>query len=101
MKHNKAKRGSLMRILKATISSYKLTSFFVLILIIASAIANVYGSLFMQKLVDDYITPLLSQKQADFTPYFMLFYNCCVFIYSESSVHGSITIYVSQFPLAL
>lgn len=70
MKPNKKHRGSLMRILKATISTYKLLSFFVLILIIASACANVYGSLFMQKLVDDYITPLLSQNHPDFTPLF-------------------------------
>ena len=68
MKPNKVGKGSLMRILKATISEYKFMSFMVLLLIIGSAVANVYGSMFMQQLVDNYITPMLAQSNPDFTP---------------------------------
>ena len=62
------RKNSLMRILKEAIASHKILSALVLLLIIFSAFASVYGSLFMQKLVDDYITPLSTQTNPDFTP---------------------------------
>jgi ATP-binding cassette subfamily B protein len=40
----------------------------VAILIFVSVLANVQGTMFIQKLIDDYITPMLSQQTADFMP---------------------------------
>ncbi len=54
--------NSLKRVIKETITSYKIESLIVLVLIIVSSIANVYGSMFLKSLIDDYIVPLLSQK---------------------------------------
>ena len=61
---NNRDTNSLKRVIKETITSYKIESFIVLVLIIVSSIANVYGSMFLKSLIDDYIVPLLSQKYA-------------------------------------
>ena len=58
---NNRDTNSLKRVIKETITSYKIESFIVLVLIIVSSIANVYGSMFLKSLIDDYIVPLLSQ----------------------------------------
>lgn len=58
----------LKRVLQETFNRYKLACISVLILIIVSAFANVYGSMFLKTLIDDYITPMLSQKTPDFNP---------------------------------
>ncbi len=65
---NNKEMGSLKRVIKETISSYKLGCLCVLILIILSSVANVYGSVFLKSLIDDYITPLLSQNVPDYAP---------------------------------
>ncbi len=62
------KTNSLIKLLKETISTYKFRSFMVLVLIIISAFANVRGSMFMQSLIDDYIAPLLGQKNPSYQP---------------------------------
>lgn len=59
---------SLKRVIKETITSYKIESFIVLVLIIVSSIANVYGSMFLKSLIDDYIVPLLSQTVPNYVP---------------------------------
>ena len=58
----------LKRVLQETFNRYKLACISVLILIIVSAFANVYGSMFLKTLIDDYITPMLSQETPDFNP---------------------------------
>lgn len=58
----------LKRILAVTFSHYKLHCFVVLLLIIASSVANVYGSMFIKDLIDVYIVPMLSQDVPDFSP---------------------------------
>ena len=60
---NNRDTNSLKRVIKETITSYKIESFIVLVLIIVSSIANVYGSMFLKSLIDDYIVPLLSQTE--------------------------------------
>lgn len=40
----------------------------VAILILVSVLANVQGTLFIQKLIDDYIAPMLTQEVPDFHP---------------------------------
>ena len=46
---NNRDTNSLKRVIKETITSYKIESFIVLVLIIVSSIANVYGSMFLNK----------------------------------------------------
>ena len=65
---NNKEMGNLKRVVKETFSSYKLGCICVLILIIISSVANVYGSVFLKSLIDDYITPLLSQNVPDYSP---------------------------------
>lgn len=60
--------NSLKRVILETISTYKVASLFVLILIVISSVANVYGSMFLKSLIDDYIVPLLSQDVPNYTP---------------------------------
>ena len=40
----------------------------VAILIFVSVLANVQGTMFIQKLIDDYIAPMLTQEVPDFEP---------------------------------
>lgn len=65
---NKTKNNGLSRIIKVTISNYKLACFFILIFILISCFANVYGSTFLKDLIDVYIVPMLSQDTPDFGP---------------------------------
>ena len=65
---NNRDTNSLKRVIKETITSYKIESFIVLVLIIVSSIANVYGSMFLKSLIDDYIVPLLSQTVPNYMP---------------------------------
>lgn len=67
---NNRDTNSLKRVIKETITSYKIESFIVLVLIIVSSIANVYGSMFLKSLIDDYIVPLLSQTVPNYMPLF-------------------------------
>lgn len=60
--------NGLKRVMKETVKHYKLQSCIVLILILVSAIANVYGSVFLQTLIDDYITPLTLMATPDYGP---------------------------------
>ena len=65
---NNRDTNSLKRVIKETITSYKIESFIALVLIIVSSIANVYGSMFLKSLIDDYIVPLLSQTVPNYVP---------------------------------
>ena len=58
----------LGRILGYTFKNYKIHMIIVLICIIVSVLANVQGTLFIQSLIDDYITPLMNTSSPDFTP---------------------------------
>ncbi len=65
---NKKKNNGLFRIIKVTISNYKLACFFIFIFILISCFANVYGSTFLKDLIDVYIVPMLSQGTPDYGP---------------------------------
>lgn len=67
MKKNEIKKGTLKRLLSYALKNYKKQFIFVFICIIISSIASVAGSLFLQTLIDDYITPLLKDKTPIFT----------------------------------
>ncbi len=59
--------GKTIRRLLSYIKDYKLRFILVLIFIILSAVANVAGSMFIRVVIDDYITPLLSEAHPVFT----------------------------------
>lgn len=64
----KENKGTLRRVLKYMIGNYKFSFAVVVVFIIASALATVYGMMFMQSLVDDYIVPMIGQEHPDFHP---------------------------------
>jgi ABC-type multidrug transport system, ATPase and permease components len=65
-KSNKMKPGSIKRLL-SYMKQYKIQFVFVLVCILISAGTGVLSSLFLQKLIDDYITPLLVAADPNFS----------------------------------
>ena len=61
---------SMRRLTSGILKDYGLQVIIVMICVIAAAFADAYGMLFIQKLIDNYITPLLHSEQRDFTPLF-------------------------------
>lgn len=61
---------TLIRLLKFVVGTYPAPFIIGVISIIISAAAAVRGSLFLQNLIDDYITPMLKQSTPDFAPLF-------------------------------
>ena len=61
------KSKTVLILLKYVFTTYKLQFFIVCIAIIASSIASVIGIQFIQKLIDNYIIPLIGQQNPDFT----------------------------------
>lgn len=64
------KNNTVKRLLKAIAGKYKVALVFVFIFIIISTLSNVIGSMFIQSLVDDYITPLLLSDDPVFSQLF-------------------------------
>ena len=63
------KPGKILgRILGYVFKKYKVHMIIVFVCIIVSVLANVQGTLFIQSLIDDYITPLMNTSSPDFTP---------------------------------
>ena len=60
-------KQTIKRLLGYVFGQYKKQLIIVFICIIFSSIANVAGSLFLQKLIDDYITPLLGEENPVYT----------------------------------
>ncbi len=56
------------RIMAEIMGRYKLHCVAVVLCLIVSAVANVYGTMFMQRLIDDYITPMIGRPDPDFGP---------------------------------
>ena len=59
---------SMRRLTSGILKEYGLQMLIVLVCVIAAAFADAYGMLFIQKLIDNYITPLLHAEQRDFAP---------------------------------
>ena len=59
---------TLKRIFAIIVKGYPIQCVLVIIGIVVGVLANVYGSLFLQALIDDYITPLVGSSAPDFTP---------------------------------
>lgn len=64
----KPKTNGLARVFNTVWSAYKWQCIAVLVLIVVAALGNVYGSLFQQRLIDGYITPMVQSGSRDFTP---------------------------------
>lgn len=60
-------KKTIKRMLSLIFKDYKLHFLVVLIFIVINALAGVQGSLFIQTLIDDHITPMLTQTDPDFT----------------------------------
>lgn len=65
---NVYKSNGMKKIFQLLFSEYKWHLLFVLLGILGSALATVKGTLFLQTLIDDYITPLISSDSPDFSP---------------------------------
>ena len=59
--------STVKRLLKEMTGKYKVALIFAFLFILISTIANVASSFFIQRLVDDYITPLLGISNPDFS----------------------------------
>lgn len=55
------------RILGYMLRSYKFSFFMVVVCILGSALATLRGTLFMQSLIDDYVTPLMKAQRPDYS----------------------------------
>ncbi|MBR2290530.1 MAG: ABC transporter ATP-binding protein [Clostridia bacterium] len=69
MASKKIDKNTLKRLFKNYIFKYyKFRFFLVMVLVVVSALAGVASSLFIENLIDDYITPLLKTDNPVFTP---------------------------------
>ena len=64
----KLDKQTLFRILGYIFKEYKIQFFIVMILVIISSLTGVISSLFIEKLIDNYITPMLSEEVPNFNP---------------------------------
>lgn len=67
---NQNQKHTFWRLLKYIVKTGPVAFPLAIIGIIVSAFSTVYGSLFIQQLIDKYITPLLKQANPNFTPLF-------------------------------
>lgn len=87
------------RLVGLIFKKYKIHMILVFICIIASVFASVQGTLFIQTLIDDYITPMIGQKNPDFTPLLMAIAKVAVFYLlgaGASFAYAKIMVYVTQ-----
>lgn len=68
MNKNNNKQTGMGRLMKHIWKHYKFSVIVVLIGILGSALAQVNGTLFLQDLIDDYITPMMQSGSRDFSP---------------------------------
>lgn len=90
---------TLRRLIGIIFKKYKFQMIIVFLCIIISVLSTVQGTLFIQNLIDDYITPMLGVKNPDFAPllaaigrvaFFYLFGAAAMYTYSR------IMVYVTQ-----
>ena len=89
----------LGRILGYTFKNYKIHMIIVFICIIVSVLANVQGTLFIQSLIDDYITPLMNTSSPDFTPLLFAMARVAVFYLlgaASTFAYSKLMVYVTQ-----
>ena len=77
----------------------KIKMILVLVCMVVSVLANVQGTLFIQTLIDSYITPMIGAENPDFTPLFMAICRVAVFYLigaASTYVSAKIMVYVTQ-----
>ena len=65
-----SKKHTLFRLLKYITVRFKKQLVIIILAIIISSICHVYGQLFLQTLIDDYITPLIGEENPIYTSLF-------------------------------
>lgn len=105
-KHNEATGAkvknpmkTLKRLIGIIMKKYKFHMIFVFIFMLMSVFANVQGTLFIQTLIDDYITPMIGQPNPDFTPLLMAIAKVAVFYIlgaAATFAYSKIMVYVTQ-----
>lgn len=65
-KPNADSKKILKRLMSYILKEYKIACLFVLLFIIISTLTNVAGTMFMKRLIDEYITPYIGQKNPNF-----------------------------------
>lgn len=91
--------GLLKRLMKYVMKSYMVQWILVLILIFVSVLANVQGTMFMKRLIDDYITPMLTASQPDFGPLALAIGQVAAFYLvgvAATFAYNRIMVYVTQ-----
>ncbi len=91
--------GTLKRLMGYVLKEYKIHCLVVLIAILISSLSNVYGSLFLKTLIDDYIAPFLNEASPNFAPLFNALIKLGIIYYIgviASYVYSKIMILVSQ-----
>lgn len=95
----KQNADALKRVFAFLFKNYKLHFLVVFVCIVISVLANVQGTLFMQTLIDDYITPMLQNGSRDFGPLAFAIRKVIVFYaigVLATYCYNYIMVYVSQ-----
>ena len=95
----KNSKGTIKRLLKYVVDSYKMQLLLVFVCIVVSALSNVIGTLFLKNLIDDYIVPMIGVVNPDFGPLIKaLLYMAVVYLVGVASayLYSYIMIFVSQ-----
>ncbi|SCP97376.1 ATP-binding cassette, subfamily B [Anaerobium acetethylicum] len=98
-KKQRASGKTMKRLISYVVKEYKLSLLVVLAAIILSSVANVGGTLFLKKLIDGYILPMIGQTEQDYSPLLkalsimaLIYFGGIVSTY----VYSRIMIYVAQ-----
>lgn len=90
---------SLGRLFKFLFKHYGFQLVIVLICILVSIFSTIKGTLFMQNLIDDYITPMINEHSTDFTPLIMAITKMAI-IYGvgilAALIQSMVMVYVTQ-----
>ncbi|MCI7813076.1 MAG: ABC transporter ATP-binding protein [Lachnospiraceae bacterium] len=100
VKSNVKNPGKLFaRTLGYILKNYKIQMIVVVVCIFVGVLANVQGTMFMQTLIDDYIVPLLGNKNPDFGPLAGAIFRVGIFYLigvASTYTYNRIMVYVSQ-----
>ena len=89
----------LKRLLGIVFKKYKVQMIIVFLCIIVSVFSSIQGTLFIQTLIDDYITPMLGADNPDFTPLLLAIARVAVFYVvgaAATYAQARIMVYVTQ-----
>lgn len=90
---------TLKRLISIIFKKYKFQMIIVFLCIIVSVLATVQGTLFIQNLIDDYITPMIGAKNPDFSPLLGAITRVAVFYLLGAGAmytYSRIMVYVTQ-----